>query len=124
MLQDYGRNTRFQLGTKRTASLLYLRVANTTYVPSSPRVRELRVSERTILTESTPQCGKPESQDLCLESTAIIDGCAAGISCSHLAAGYVVSTDRSALCFACACHWSGVLQVQHIMISFDGNAHL
>ena len=58
-LQDYKQNTPFRMGTQRTGSLLYLNVANTTYVPQSPDMADMRVSERSIVKEFSAACGDP-----------------------------------------------------------------
>lgn len=74
-MQEYQDSVDFKLGSRRTGYVLFLQVANTTYVPEAPQVGSLRVQELHVIVERSPECddGVP---DLCFQSTCLLDLCA------------------------------------------------
>lgn len=65
----------FNLASRRTSELLYLHVANVTYVPEAPEVLKLRARELRVYEEITPECDS-QQWDLCFRSASTFDRCA------------------------------------------------
>lgn len=65
----------FNLASRRTSELLYLHVANVTYVPEAKVVSRLRARELRVYEESTSECDSQE-WELCFRSVSTFDRCA------------------------------------------------
>jgi hypothetical protein len=72
--QDFRSQYPFQLGTRRTGRIIFLRIANTTYVPEAPRVAELRPQELLSIVAMTPECAQ-SNPSKCFHSTCLLDMC-------------------------------------------------
>jgi hypothetical protein len=71
-LQDYEHGVTFELWTRRTAQILYLNVANVTYIPRSKLTSKLRPQELRVVERSTPAC-LSSAEGLCLHSSCILN---------------------------------------------------
>ena len=74
-IQEYQTTTDYKLGGGRTGFLLWLDVANVTYIPKSARIDDLRTSELMFASRESPACGGT-APGRCLRSVAVLDMCA------------------------------------------------
>lgn len=70
-MQDYKAGVRYKLGAKKTSQILYLSIANVTYVPQNPLFSNLRSREVHIVDEETAGC-KSDDEGRCLVSVSIL----------------------------------------------------
>eukprot|EP00892_Ulva_mutabilis_P002380 jgi/Ulvmu1/12142/UM085_0006.1 len=71
-LEDYQSGVTFKLASRRTSQMLYLHVANTTYIPEAAEVPKLRSRELRVFERSTPECDQGQ-WDLCFRSVCTLD---------------------------------------------------
>lgn len=74
-MQEYQTTTDYKLGGGRTGFLLWLDVANVTYIPKSARIDDLRTSELMFASRESPACSG-NAPGRCLRSAAVLDMCA------------------------------------------------
>jgi hypothetical protein len=70
--QDYQEHTGFKLAARETSGILFLQVANVTYVQESPLSHRLRSRELLVVQQKTEECGMGK-WDLCFVSACLLD---------------------------------------------------